>query len=232
MALRKPTLLVVEDDIRMLRLEERILGLEGYQVKVAVDGETALEALDDELPDLVILDIGLPGIDGYEVCRRIREFSQQIAVIIVTGMGEEESKLKGFEVGADDYITKPFHATELAARVKAVLRRTASTATLGQPIFRCEDLIVDFSRHMVEVGGKEVTLTGTEYYLLSYLAQNAGYVLTTNDILRNVWGEEYKDDIALAQVTISRLRQKLGDDARNPKYIFTRSGIGYIMKKE
>ena len=226
----KPKILVIEDDVRMLRLEARILELEGYRVITATNGQAALDMFEDEAPTLVLLDVMMPGLDGYEVCRRIRGFSR-VPVIMVTAKGAEEEKLRGFEVGADDYITKPFRVGELVARVKAVLRRTMLRGTVGRPAFHCGDLVVDFTRNRVTVGAEEVMLTATEYYLLSYLAQHAGYVLTTNEILRNVWGEGYEDDVALVQVAISRLRQKLGDDARNPKYIATRPGIGYTMKK-
>lgn len=226
----KPKILVVEDDVRMLRLEERILEAEGYRVITATDGQTALDIFEEENPDLTLVDVMIPGPDGYEVCQRIREFSR-VPVIMVTAKGAEEEKLKGFDVGADDYVTKPFRMGELVARVKAVLRRTMMGGAMAGPAFRYGDLVVDFARNRVTVAGEEVMLTATEYYLLSYLARHAGYVLTTNEILRNVWGEGYEDDAALVQVTISRLRQKLRDDARNPKYIVTRPGIGYSMKK-
>ncbi len=231
MSLAKLKILVVEDDVRMLRLEERILELERYRVITATSGQAALDAFDDGAPDLVLLDVMMPGLDGYEVCSRIRGFSR-VPVIMVTAKDAEEEKLRGFEVGADDYITKPFRVGELVARVKAVLRRIMPRGAVGRPAFHCGDLVVDFARNRVTVGEEEVMLTATEYYLLSYLAQHAGYVLTTNEILRNVWGEGYEDDVALVQVAISRLRQKLGDDAKNPKYIITRPGIGYTMKKQ
>lgn len=231
MSSAKPKILVVEDDVRMLRLEQRILELEGYRVITATNGQAALDAFEDEAPDLALLDVMMPGLDGYEVCRRIRAFSR-VPVVMVTAKGAEEEKLKGFEVGADDYITKPFRVGELVARVKAVLRRTMPRGAASRPAFHCGDLVVDFARNRVTVGEEEVMLTATEYYLLSYLAQHAGYVLTTNEILRNVWGEGYEDDVALVQVAISRLRQKLGDSARDPRYVITRSGIGYTMAKQ
>jgi len=215
----------------MARLEARALELEGYGVICAGNGCDALSVFESADPDLVLLDLMMPGLDGYEVCRRIREFSQ-VPVIIVTVKGAGEEKLKGFALGADDYVTKPFDPKELTARVRAVLRRTRVAQESSRATFRCSDLIVDFVRRTVTVAGKQMVFTGTEYAVLSYLAQNAGYILTANEILSNVWGESYEDDIGLVQAYVSRLRRKLGDDARNPKYILTRPGIGYSMRKE
>jgi DNA-binding response OmpR family regulator len=227
---RKASILVVDDDVRMLRMMQRILELEGYRVLTAINGEAALNVFDEETPDLVLLDIVMPVIDGYTVCQRIREFSQ-IPIIMVTARGDEEEVVEGLDAGADDYVTKPFSAKELAARVGAVLRRTMLWEERPQPAFQSADLAVDFARHVVTVGGREVSLTAIEYKMLSYLARNAGRVVTPDDILGRVWGEEYCGANHIVQVNMARLRKKLGDDAKKPKYIMTRPGIGYSIAK-
>jgi DNA-binding response OmpR family regulator len=230
MPLKKASVLVVDDDVRMLRLLRRILELEGYQVVAAADGESALNVFDEEKPDLVLLDVLMRDMDGYTICRRIREFSQ-IPIIMVTVRDDEEDKLEGLGAGADDYVTKPFASKELTARVKAVLRRTKLWDERPKPVFHSGDLIVDFTRRRVTSGGQEVNLTATEYRLLSYLVRNAGRVLTPNQILETVWGEEYTDESHVLRVTVSRLRQKLGDNAKEPKLIATKVGIGYMFLK-
>lgn len=224
------SVLVVDDDVRMLRMMHEILGQEGYRVLRASSGADAINVLDGETPDLILLDVMMPDIDGYEICQRIREFSP-VPVIMVTARGNDEEKIKGLDAGADDYVAKPFSARELAARVRAVLRRTRRRDRNTRPVFRCRDLLIDFTQHRVCQNGREINLTATEYRLLSYLAQNAGRVVTAGQILGEVWGEEYSGETHLLQVTMARLRQKLNENARNPKYVFTRLGIGYLMLK-
>ena len=228
---KKTSVLVVDDDIRMLRMMKRVLELEGYQVRTASGGEMALNMFDKETPSLVLLDIMMPDIDGYTVCQRIREFSQ-VPIIMVTAKGNDKEKVDGLDVGADDYVTKPFSASELSARVRAVLRRTELRDELPEAALHLNDLVIDFAQHRVLIGNQEVLLTATEYRLLSYLASNAGRVVTPDQLLNKVWGEEYIGDSHLLQVSIARLRQKLRDDAKKPKYISTRPGIGYIILKE
>jgi len=226
----KAAVLVVDDDVRMLRMVKRMLELEGYQVRTADNGEDALGAFDKEAPNIVLLDIMMPDMDGYTVCRRIREFSQA-PVIMVSAKTSDKEKVEGLDVGADDYVTKPFSASELAARVRAVLRRTSLKEESAQPTFCTGDLVIDFARHRVNIGGEEVRLTATEYRVLSYLASNAGRVVTPDQLLEQIWGEEYIGDSHLLQVSIARLRQKLKDEVKKPKYILTRPGIGYMMMK-
>jgi len=209
---------------------KRILELEGYQVLVASSGEASLKIFEKETPDLVLLDIMMPDMDGYIVCQRIREFSQ-IPIIMVTAKGDDKEKVEGLDIGADDYVTKPFSASELAARVRAVLRRIGTQDKLAESIFRYKDLVIDFGSHRVMVGNQELNLTSTEYRLLSYISRNAGRVVTPDQLLDKVWGEEYIGAPHLLQVNIARLRQKLGDNAKNPSYILTRPGIGYMMSK-
>lgn len=228
---RKASVLVVDDDVRILRMIRRILDLEGYRVLTANNGEAALDVFDKETPDLVLLDILMPGMDGYTACQRIREFSQ-IPIIMVTVKGKDEEKIQGLDIGADDYVIKPFSAKELLARVRATLRRIKPQDGHPEPSFCSEDLVVDFARYRVHVEGREVNLTVIEYRVLSYLAHNAGRVVTPDQILEKVWGEDYIGETHLLQVSIARLRKKLGDDARNPKYILTKPGIGYMMVKK
>jgi len=222
--------MVIDDDARMLRMMQRVLELEEYQVVTASNGEAALDLIVLTAPDLVLLDIMMPGIDGYTVCRRIREFSQ-IPIIMVTAKDSDEEIVEGLDAGADDYMVKPFSSSQLEARVRAVMRRSKLWDERYEPGFRSGDLEIDFARHRVTLGGQEISLTATEHRLLSYLARNANRVLTPDQILEKVWGDEYCGEAHLLQVHIARLRQKLKDDARKPKHILTRPGIGYIMIK-
>jgi len=225
-------ILVIENDPSTSRFIEHTLELEGYQVVKASNGKAAPDIFDEEAPDLILLDIRLPGMDGYTVCRHIREFSQ-VPIIMVTVKGNDEEKIEGLEVGADDYVTKPFSSKELVARVRAVLRRTELRDKRPEPAFQSEeDLVVDYARHRVSLGGEEINLTATEYRLLSYLARNADRVVTLGQILGAVWGEEYIGEPHLVQVNMARLRQKLGDNAKSPKYILTQPGVGYKLVKK
>jgi len=228
---KKASVLVVDDDIRLLRMMQLILEAEGYRVVTASDGEAALNMFfGEEAPDLVLLDIRMPGMDGYTVCRRIREFSQ-IPIIMVTAKGNDEEKVEGLDAGADDYVTKPFSANELAARVRAVLRRTKLWDERPEPAFQSGELVVDFASHRVTLAGEGIDLTATEYRILSYLVRNAGRVVTPDQILEKVWGEEYIGEHRLLRVCIGRLRGKLRDDSRAPRFITTKIGIGYMLLK-
>jgi DNA-binding response OmpR family regulator len=230
MLCKKTLVLVVDDDIRMLRMIKRLLELEGFEVLVANNGDEALRTFEKDSPSLVLLDVMMPDIDGYTVCRRIREFSQ-VPIIMVTAKGDDKEKVEGLDVGADDYVIKPFSASELAARVRAVLRRTGNLEKSNGGAFRLNDLLVDFASHRVLVNNRELKLTSTEYKLLSYISMNAGRIVTPDQLLHKVWGEEYMGAPHLLQVNIARLRKKLGDSAKSPNYIQTRPGIGYIMSK-
>jgi len=230
MSKKKSLILVVDDDVRMVRMMKRMLELEGFDVITAGGGEAALKLFDKESPSLVLLDIMMPDMDGYTVCRRIREFSE-VPIIMVTARGDDKEKVEGLDVGADDYVTKPFSASELAARVRAVLRRAGTQESHQEAVFRYKDMIIDFTSRRVTVKGKELKLTATEYKMLSYICLNAGRVVTPDQLLDKVWGEEYIGAAHLLQVNIARLRKKMGDDAKQPEYIITRSGIGYILAK-
>jgi DNA-binding response OmpR family regulator len=224
------SVLVVDDDFRMQRMIRRILEMENYRVRVAGNGEEALDSFTREPADIILLDIAMPEPDGYEVCRRIREFSQT-PIIMVTASDGDDDKVAGLDAGADDYITKPFSAQELTARVRAVIRRATLWGEPTEPLFEHEDLTIDFSHRRVTMAGQEVILTATEFRLLAYLAHNAARVVTTRQILERVWGDEYLDETHILQVNVARLRRKLGDDSKNPRHIFTRPGIGYLMPR-
>jgi DNA-binding response OmpR family regulator len=222
-------ILVVDDEPRYVRLMEANLISEGYDVTKAYDGQSAVELVADTQPDLVLLDVMMPGLDGFGACERIREFST-IPIIMVTAKGEEQDRVRGLDVGADDYIVKPFSATEVLARVRAVLRRAQVTgSTYEQSIFQHGNLRIDLARAEVFKDDDMVFLSATEYRLLLQFVHNQGNILTSEDLLVNVWGPEYRDDKEILWVSISRLRQKLEDDPRNPQHIVTRSGMGYTM---
>lgn len=231
MSVKKHMILVADDDPRLLRLVQRNLELAGFRVKTASDGEAALKLTEAEEPDLLVLDIMMPGMDGHELCRRVREFSVA-PIIMLTAKDAEEDKVQGLDSGADDYLTKPFSSSELLARVRAVLRRAKEyAAEPPQPSFSCGPLAVDFVQHEAKLGGQTLKLTPTEYRILSFLAKNAGRVITQQDLLSKVWGPEYKDEAHLLRVNIARLRQKVEEDPGKPRFILTRPGIGYTLVK-
>jgi DNA-binding response OmpR family regulator len=222
-------ILVVDDEPRYLRLMEANLSTEGFQVIKATNGQEAVDKVATQQPDLVLLDIMMPVLDGFQSCERIREFSS-VPIIMVTARGEENARVRGLDLGADDYIVKPFSATELLARVRAVLRRVkTSGGSFQQAVFQHGNLKIDFARAEVFRNEKIVFLSATEYRLLLQFAHNLGQVLTSEQLLTNVWGAEYHDDKEILWVSISRLRQKLEDDPKNPVHIVTRSGLGYTM---
>lgn len=222
-------ILVVDDEPRYVRLMEANLIAEGFQVLKAYDGQTAVDMVADRQPDLVLLDVMMPGLSGFGACERIREFSS-VPIVMVTAKGEEQDRVRGLDLGADDYIVKPFSATELLARVRAVLRRAQVTgSSFQQAIFNHGNLKIDLARAEVFKDDKMVFLSATEYRLLLQFVHNQGSIMTSEDLLVNVWGPEYKDDKEILWVSISRLRQKLEDDPRNPQHIVTRSGMGYTM---
>ncbi len=222
-------ILVVDDEPRVVRLVSEVLKALGYQVMAASSGESAIEMVALEQPDLVLLDIRLPhGPDGYEVCRRIREFSD-VAVIMLTAKALESDLLRGFNAGADDYLTKPFSAMELVARVKAVLRRTQRPEEKITTTFTCGEMEINFARRSVKVRGEQVSLTRTEYALLRQLALNANRVMLHQDLLTAVWGPEYQDDVDYLRAYIRYLRRKLEAVPSNPRYILTSPGVGYLL---
>ncbi|MBN2499567.1 MAG: response regulator transcription factor [Anaerolineales bacterium] len=211
--------------VRFIRLN---LEHDGFQVVEAFTGQQAMDRLRETLPDLVLLDVMMPDIDGFEVLRLIRE-NNDVPVIMLTAKGEEDDRVRGLELGADDYVTKPFSPRELVSRVRAVLRRTETTrGAAAADVIQVDDrLKIDFERREVWVNGELVQLRPTEYRLLYHLVQNAGWVLTHDQILAKVWGYEYRDEPHYVRLYVNYLRQKLEEDPSNPKYILTERGVGY-----
>jgi DNA-binding response OmpR family regulator len=224
----KIQVLVVDDEPRYLKLLRYNLEAANYEVITAVNGEDALSLVARKSPDLIILDIRLPGIDGYEVCARIREFSS-LPIIMLTAKGEEQEKVQGLRLGADDYITKPFGAEELMARVEAVMRRSHTHEVKSPPTLTIGELAIDFSQRKVTIGGQEVNLSPTEYRLLRYLAVNVGRIVVHQELQEKVWGPEYREHYEGLRVFIRRLRQKLDKGPEHPVYILTKPGVGYML---
>lgn len=218
--------LVVDDELSIQRFLRVALNGQGFVVSEVGTGQEALQALTLERPDLLILDLGLPDMDGVEVTRRLREWSQ-MPVIILSVRDQELDKIAALDAGADDYLTKPFGVGELLARIRTVLRR--QTANSAEPIFTIGSLVVDLGNRLVMLEGKEVQLTPTEYDILRALVMNSGKVITNHQLLRKVWGEGY-DDLHILRVNISNLRHKLEPDPSRPTYIHTEPGVGYRLK--
>lgn len=246
MPAKKTMIVVADDDPQLLRLVTHNLEFEGYEPIPAADGQQALEAIERRQPDLALLDVMMPKLDGFAVCERVREFSN-VPIIILTARGQDQDKVHGFDVGADDYLTKPFNVDELLARVRAVLRRsqmssgrdgadagTGATLDLGP-------LHLDFAQHLATLNGQELALTPIEYRLLAYLAQNAGRIVTQDLLLEHVWGPEYVGESHLLQVNVNRLRRKLESEGGQASQasqaqaagaypvIRTKVGVGYQL---
>ena len=221
-------ILVVDDEPRYIRLLEANLLTKDYQVFTATDGEEALESFSANPVDLILLDVMLPGMDGFAVCQRIRQFSN-VPIIMLTAKGEEHDRVRGLDAGADDYLVKPFSVMELLARVRAVLRRAQVSETGQDRFFTHGNLRIDLARAEVWRGDLPISLSATEYRLLLQFAHNIGKVMSSEELLSGVWGPEYRDDKEILWVTIARLRQKVEIDPHMPEHIATRSGLGYIM---
>jgi DNA-binding response OmpR family regulator len=219
-------ILVIEDENDLASLLEIGLKREGYQVTSAKDGVEGLKVLWEQSPDLILLDVMMPRMNGWETCRRIREHSD-VPVIMVTALGAEQDKVRGLDLGADDYLTKPFSMAELVARVRAALRRQVYPAANSEVVPIDERLAVDRVRCQVIVDGQRLELSGTEYRILACLLDNAGRIVTHQSLLTQVWGWEYVEEIDYVKVYIHHLRQKIEKDSRKPKYIITERGLGY-----
>ncbi|MFP4438924.1 MAG: response regulator transcription factor [Chloroflexaceae bacterium] len=225
--LKDKLILVVDDEARMVNFMRMNLELEGARVSSATNGREALDRAREDMPDVVLLDIMMPGMDGFETLRRLRQFSQ-VPVLILTAKDEEEDRVRGLELGADDYIGKPFSHRELVSRIRAVLRRHYTAPPIPQTLVKVDDrLQIDFARREVLVAGERVNLRPTEYRLLYHLVQNAGYVQTHEMLLTKVWGPEYRDESHYLRLYITYLRQKIEQDPAHPKYILTERGVGY-----
>ncbi|MFL5802643.1 MAG: response regulator transcription factor [Roseiflexaceae bacterium] len=225
--LKDKLILIVDDEPHMINFMRMNLELEGCQVISASNGKEALEKARQKLPDVVLLDIMMPKMDGFETLRRLRQFSQ-VPVLILTAKDEEEDRIKGLELGADDYIGKPFSHRELVSRIRAVLRRHYAPPPIPQTTVTIDDrLTIDFARREVLVNGERVSLRPTEYRLLYHLVQNAGYVMTHEQLLTRVWGPEYDGETHYLRLYITYLRQKIEENPAHPKYILNERGIGY-----
>ncbi len=226
-----PLVLVVEDDVQLRRLIRRSLELSDFRVLEAQDGASALELASTQDLAMILLDINLPAMDGLTVCQRIREFSS-VYIILITALGREEQIVRGLDAGADDYLPKPFGVDQLLARMRAVLRRNRMPETTRESAsYAFEGLHVDLAWHKVTVDGRDVALTPTEYRLLACLVSNAGLVLTQQQLLEKVWGDQYTDARHILHVNLSRLRRKLEADPDQPRYILTKPGIGYYVPR-
>lgn len=225
----KAHVLVVDDERAIRRFLSTVLEAHGYTVSVAQSGQEGLVAVAEKRPDLLILDLGLPDMDGVEVTRHLREWSQ-VPVVILSVREQEAEKVAALDAGADDYLTKPFGVGELMARMRAALRRVTAPET--EPVYRNRGLVIDWERRWVTVDGADVQLTPTEYDLLRVLANHAGRVVTHTQLLLQVWGSGYEDELHLLRVNISNLRRKLERDAARPAYIVTELGVGYRLLEE
>ena len=223
---KRKRILVVDDEPRMIGFIRMNLELEDHIVVEAHSGLEALDAIRTQLPDLILLDIMMPELDGFETLRMLREFSD-IPVIMLTAKGEENDKVFGLELGADDYITKPFGPRELSSRIKAIFRRLEKPST-DEAVLRIDDrLSVDFNQREVVVNGEHIKLRPTEYRLLYHLIRNAGWTVPHDQILQKVWGYEYRDEAHYVRLYVNYLRDKIEEDPSNPRYIITERGVGY-----
>jgi two-component system KDP operon response regulator KdpE len=224
---RSPLVLVVDDEPHILQVVRMNLEMEGYHVITASSGAEALERLREDLPDLVLLDVEMPELNGFETLRMIREVSD-VPVIMLTVRSEEDDIVHGLELGADDYITKPFRARELSSRIGAVLRRTERSSPPESAILRIDDrLSIDYNRREAIVEGERVKLRPTEFRLLYHLIENAGWVVPHETLLAKVWGYEYREEVHYVRLYITYLRKKIEPDPSNPRYILTERGVGY-----
>jgi two-component system KDP operon response regulator KdpE len=222
---RKPIILVVDDELQILRVLRTSLPLWGYGVRTAQGGAEALDEIAKEMPDLIILDLAMPALSGLDVCRRIREYSS-VPIIVLSAKGSEADKVAALDIGADDYVTKPFAMNELMARVRAVMRRAAASEN-DSHVMNAGDLSIDLDERRVVVAGKEIKLTPKEFEVLKYLVSNTGKVITHRALLQAVWGSESSEQTEYVRVFINQLRRKIEPDPQHPKYILTEPWVGY-----
>ncbi|HSE97574.1 MAG TPA: response regulator transcription factor [Blastocatellia bacterium] len=221
----RPIILVVDDEPQILRVMRASLPARGYEVRTAPGGEEALDEIRKQLPDLIILDLAMPKMSGLEVCQRVREFSS-VPIIVLSAKGSEADKIAALDLGADDYVTKPFSLDELLARVRAVLRRRPASEA-NQPVLKVGDLVIEVAERRVTVSGTEVKLTPKEFDVLKYLVRNSGKVVTHRTLLQAVWGSESSEQTEYLRVFINQLRRKIEPDPQHPHYILTEPWVGY-----
>jgi two-component system KDP operon response regulator KdpE len=227
---KKTKILVVDDEPKIRMFIRANLEARDYEVHLAQDGAEAVEMAARLMPDVIVLDVNMPRMDGIEACKRIREWSN-VPIIILSVREDEKDKVRALNEGADDYVTKPFGIEELLARIRVALRHVGAVTTAPTPIFTAGDLEVDLAKRVVKLRGKAVRLTRTEYELLAYLVSNHGKVLTHRELLNNVWGPEYGDEAEYVRVFVNQLRHKIEDDPSNPQYILTEPRVGYRFVK-
>jgi two-component system response regulator MtrA len=227
-ALEMPLILIIDDDLELTALVRTMLSKDGYEVEIANDGQSGLEKLEQLQPDLILLDIMMPGMDGWAVCQQIRERSDS-PIIFLSALGAERDIVRGLKSGADDYVPKPFRRDELLARIEAVLRRTISREAARGVVFRRGDLVIDQPRWEVRRGEELIHLTPTEFRLLLLLAKNGGRPVSHRKILVTVWGDKHEGNLNLLKVYIRQLRQKIEHDPDHPQYIMTKRGVGYQL---
>ncbi|MBI4855099.1 MAG: response regulator transcription factor [Acidobacteria bacterium] len=226
---RQPMILVVDDEPQLLRAMKASLPAAGYEVVTASDGEEALARINQEIPDLIILDLVMPGLSGLEVCRRVRTFSI-VPIVVLSAKGAEQDKVTALNIGADDYMTKPFSLNELLARIQAVLRRSSASSSIsasGTTVISVGDLTIDIDERRITVKGKEVKLTPKEFEVLKYLVNRAGKIITHQTLLQAVWGWESTEQTEYLRVFINQLRRKIEPDYHHPRYIITEPWVGY-----
>jgi len=227
---KKTKILVVDDEPKIRMFIRANLEARDYEVHLAQDGVEAVEMAARVMPDVIVLDVNMPRMDGIEACKRIREWSN-VPIIILSVREDEKDKVRALNEGADDYVTKPFGIDELLARIRVALRHAGAATTTSIPVFTAGDLEVDLAKRVVKLRGKVVKLTRTEYELLAYLVNNHGKVLTHRELLNNVWGPEYGDEAEYVRVFVNQLRHKIEDDPSNPQYILTEPRVGYRFVK-
>ena len=223
----KPVILVVDDEPQILRVMRASLPARGYEVRTAADGNEALDEIAKQMPDIIILDLVMPGMSGLEVCRRVREFSS-VPVIVLSAKGSESDKVAALDLGADDYVTKPFGMDELLARVRAVFRRLPASES-GDSVLEVGDVRIDPAERRVVVAGKEIKLTPKEFDVLKYLVSNVGKVVTHRKLLQSVWGWQSSEQTEYLRVVINQLRRKIEPDPQHPRYILTEPWVGYRL---
>lgn len=221
----KPVILVVDDEPQILRVMRASLPARGYDVNTAPGGEEALDEIRKQMPDLVILDLVMPGVSGLEVCQRVREFSS-VPIIVLSAKGSETDKIAALDLGADDYVTKPFSLDELLARIRAVLRRSLTNES-SSPILQVGDITIEIDERRLTVAGTEIKLTPKEYDVMKYLVSNAGKVVTHRSLLQAVWGSQSSEQTEYLRVFINQLRKKIEPDPQHPRYILTDPWVGY-----
>jgi len=223
--------LIVEDDKQIRTFISSSLEMQKYKVFCAFTGQEALNMFASRNPDVIILDLGLPDLDGLDIIRRIREYSQ-VPIIVVSARDQDSEKIEALDAGADDYLTKPFSIHELHARLRVILRRLETPAADSTASYKSGDLVIDTNSHLVYLEGKEIHFTPIEFNILALLAKNPGRVLTHSKILQTVWGSYLESDAQTLRVFMANIRRKLGEDPANPKYIITEVGIGYRLAEE